>query len=119
MLLATPLAYVALTASDPRMYWVSLVAAEILLFISTGPINSALVGQVPRVARAAAMAGAILTIHLLGDVPSPVILGRLSERTSLAEAVLIIPVAIAMSGLIWTYAAWRAGRDEAAAVLRA
>ena len=54
MLLATPLAYVALTASDPPTYWASLIAAEILLFISTGPINSALVGQVPRVARAAA-----------------------------------------------------------------
>jgi predicted MFS family arabinose efflux permease len=119
MLLATPLAYVALTASAPPTYWASLIAAEILLFISTGPINSALVGQVPRVARAAAMAGAILTIHLLGDVPSPVILGRLSERTSLAEAVLIIPVAVAISGLIWTYAAWRGGRDESAIVLRA
>jgi predicted MFS family arabinose efflux permease len=114
MLLATPLAYVALTATNPGVYWASLIAAEILLFISTGPINSALVGQVPRVARAAAMAGSILTIHLLGDVPSPFILGRISERTSLAEAVLIIPVAIAISGMIWTYAAWRGDRDTAA-----
>ncbi len=111
MLLATPLAYVALTATGPRVYWASLIAAEILLFVSTGPINSALVGHVPKVARAAAMAGSILTIHLLGDVPSPVILGRISERTSLAEAVLIIPVAIAVSGMIWTYAAWRGGRE--------
>jgi MFS transporter, Spinster family, sphingosine-1-phosphate transporter len=114
MLLATPLAYVALTATSPGAYWTSLIAAEILLFVSTGPINSALVGQVPKVARAAAMAGSILTIHLLGDVPSPVILGRISERTSLAEAVLIIPVAIAVSGVIWTYAAWRGGRETAA-----
>lgn len=113
MLLATPLAYVALTATSPGVYWASLIAAEILLFVSTGPINSALVGQVPKVARAAAMAGSILTIHLLGDVPSPFILGRISERTSLAEAVLIIPVAIAVSGMIWTYAAWRGDRDTA------
>jgi predicted MFS family arabinose efflux permease len=116
MLLATPLAYVALTATTPGVYWASLIAAEILLFVSTGPINSALVGQVPKVARAAAMAGSILTIHLLGDVPSPVILGRISERTSLAEAVLIIPVAIAVSGMIWTYAAWRGSRETAARV---
>jgi hypothetical protein len=65
------------------------------------------------------MAGAILTIHLLGDVPSPVILGRISERSSLAAAVLIIPVAIAISGLIWVYAAWRGDRDESAAQIRA
>ena len=45
MLLATPLAYVALTARDPTMYWASLIAAEILLFISTGPVNSALVAR--------------------------------------------------------------------------
>jgi sugar phosphate permease len=119
MLLATPLAYVALTVRDPTVYWASLIAAEILLFVSTGPVNSALVGQVPRVARAAAMAGAILTIHLLGDVPSPFILGRISERSSLAEAVLIIPVAIAISGVIWVYAAWRGDRDEISAGFRA
>jgi MFS transporter, Spinster family, sphingosine-1-phosphate transporter len=119
MLLATPLAYVALTARDPTVYWASLIAAEILLFISTGPVNSALVGQVPRVARAAAMAGAIFTIHLLGDVPSPVILGRISERSSLADAVLIIPVAIAISGLIWVYAAWRGDRDVTTTGFRA
>jgi len=112
MLLATPLAYLALTSADPTLYWGSLVGAEILVFISTGPINSALIGDVPPAARAAAMAGAILTIHVLGDVPAPVILGRLSERTSLADAVLIIPVAIAISGLIWTYAAWRGGRES-------
>jgi predicted MFS family arabinose efflux permease len=112
MLLATPLAYVALTATDPTVYWASLVTAEILVFISTGPINSALVGYVPPVARAAAMAGAIVIIHLLGDVPSPAIIGRLSELSSLADAVLIIPVAIAISGLIWTYAAWQGTRES-------
>ena len=65
------------------------------------------------------MAGAILTIHLFGNVPSPVILGRISERSSLADAVLIIPVAIAISGVIWVYAAWRGDRDETTTGFRA
>ena len=53
-----------------------------------------------------------MIIHLLGDVPSPAIIGRLSELSSLADAVLIIPVAIAISGLIWTYAAWQGTRES-------
>jgi hypothetical protein len=33
--------------------------------------------------------------------------------------VLIIPVAIAISGVIWVYAAWRGDRDEISAGFRA
>jgi hypothetical protein len=60
--------------------------------------------------RATAVAASIFTIHALGDVPSPALLGVLSDRTSLAQAVLIIPVAVLVGGLIWTYAAWRGER---------
>ena len=105
-LLGAPLAYVALTAADPHIYWAALVAAEILLFISTGPINAAIVSEVPPAARAAAAGGSILAIHVLGDVPSPWIIGAMSDRSSLATAVLIIPVAIVIAGAIWVIAAW-------------
>ncbi len=65
--------------------------------------------------RATAVALSIFTIHVLGDVPSPTVLGAISDATSLARAVLIIPVAVLLSGAIWTYAAWRGDvRDRAA-----
>jgi MFS transporter, Spinster family, sphingosine-1-phosphate transporter len=113
-LLGAPLAYLALTVADARTYWIALVLAEVLLFVSTGPINAAIVSEVPAPARAAAMAGSILAIHLLGDVPSPWIIGAISDKSSLAAAVLIIPFAIVLAGAVWTAAAWRGERTTGA-----
>lgn len=107
MLLAAPLTYVALTAPSTTLFWATLLVGELLLFASTGPINTVIVGAVPAASRAAAMAGSIIVIHLLGNVPSPWLIGRLSDLSSLQQAVLIIPVAVIISGVIWTYAAWR------------
>jgi sugar phosphate permease len=107
MILATPLAYVALTAPASGTYWGALTAASLLLFLSTSPINAVIVGDVSPAARAAAMAASIFTIHLLGDVPAPLLIGRLSDLTSLAQAVLVVPVAIVVGGAVWLYAAGR------------
>jgi len=60
--------------------------------------------------RATAVALSIFTIHVLGDVPSPSLVGAISDARSLGEAVLIIPVAVLVGGIIWSYAAWRGGR---------
>jgi MFS transporter, Spinster family, sphingosine-1-phosphate transporter len=109
-LVAAPFTFIALSSSVPSAYWGAIVAAELLLFTSTGPINSAIVNLVAPEMRATAVAASIFTIHALGDVPSPALLGVISDRTSLAQAVLIIPVAVLIGGLIWTYAAWRGER---------
>jgi hypothetical protein len=60
--------------------------------------------------RATAVALSIFAIHVLGDVPSPSLVGAISDARSLDQAVLIIPVAVFVGGAIWTYAAWRGGR---------
>src|SRR2546423_13803724 len=66
--------------------------------------------------RATAVALSILVIHVLGDVPSPSLVGLISDARSLSQAVLIIPIAVLLGGLIWTYAAWRESRVSTAAV---
>ena len=109
-LVAAPLAFLALAVAAPAVYWTSIVAAELLLFASTGLINSAIVNVVPAATRATAVAVSILAIHLLGDVPSPTLIGVISDASSLAHAVLIIPVAVLLAGVIWTYAAWSGER---------
>ncbi len=109
-LVAAPLTLLALAASRPAVYWTAIVAAELCLFASTGPINSAIVNVVSPHMRATAVALSIFTIHLLGDVPSPSLVGVLSDTRSLGEAVLIIPLAVLVGGMIWTYAAWWGGR---------
>jgi len=112
-LAAAPLTLVALASPHPAVYWTAIVAAELCLFASTGPINSAIVNVVSPHMRATAVALSIFTIHLLGDVPSPFLVGLLSDARSLGEAVLIIPLAVLVGGIIWTYAAWRGGRAGA------
>src|SRR6266496_1370724 len=110
-LIAAPLALVGLTAATPAVYWTAIVLAQLLLFSSTGPINSAIVNVVAPEIRATAVAVSIFTIHILGDVPSPTIVGALSDARSLGEAVLIIPIALLIGGAVWTYAAWREGNS--------
>jgi MFS transporter, Spinster family, sphingosine-1-phosphate transporter len=114
-LAAAPVALLAFVAASRPVYMAAIVGAEVLLFFSTGPINSAVVNVVAPARRATAVAVNILVIHLLGDVPSPPIVGRLSDATSLGTAFLLLPAVMALAGLIWIYAAWSEQRREAAA----
>lgn len=112
-LLAVPVVYLALGAGTPGVFYPALVVAELLLFMSTGPINTAIVNLVSPMERASAVALSILTIHLLGDVLSPSIIGALSDLSSLAAAVMIVPGAVAICAVLWLVAA-RAGAASAA-----
>jgi MFS family permease len=115
-LAAVPFAWVAFTARERPVYMAAIVVAEVLIFISTGPVNLAIVNSVAPERRATAMALSILAMHLLGDVPSPPLIGAVSDTTSLGHAMLILPVAFALSGIIWAYAAFRGERAPARSV---
>jgi MFS transporter, Spinster family, sphingosine-1-phosphate transporter len=116
-LLAAPCALLALTAPAPAVYYPAVIAAELLLFMSTGPINAAIVNIASPLERASAVALSMFMIHLLGDVPSPVLIGRISDLSSLGQAVLIVPVAFAVSAIVWLVSARVSA--AAAAVARA
>src|SRR5207245_593201 len=109
-LLAAPLTLLALSSPRPAVYWPAIVAAELCLFASTGPINSAIVNVVSPGMRATAVALSIFTIHILGDVPSPALVGAISDSTTLGQAMRVIHVAVLVGGIVWTYAAWRGER---------
>ncbi|HXS27219.1 MAG TPA: MFS transporter, partial [Steroidobacteraceae bacterium] len=109
---AAPLAAVALTATTPAIYYSAIVAAELLLFMSTGPVNSIIVNLAAPWERASAVALSVLAIHLFGDVLSPPLIGALSDASSLATAVLIVPAAVGLTGVLWL-AAGRAARAAA------
>lgn len=100
-LLAAPLAYYALAAPERQVYLPAIVAAQLLLFMSTGPVSAAIINIVSPLERASAGALTMFAIHLFGDVPSPWLIGHIADASSLARAVLIVPVAILVSGLIW------------------
>jgi MFS family permease len=104
-LLAAPLAWYALTTASPRTYGVTMVLAQLLLFLSAGPINASILNVSSPAERATAFALSIFTIHALGDVISPPLIGLISDTSSLGHALQIVPAAIAVAAVLWLCAA--------------
>ncbi len=100
--------WLTLTVPSSSTYIMWFFVAEFLLFLSTGPVNVVTVNVVPVGVRATAMAVSIFAIHLFGDAISPPIIGWLADRNGLSGAVLIVPLAVAISGGVWTATAMMA-----------
>jgi len=110
-ILAAPLTWVAVSAHQKSVYLTAIVFAEVLIFMCTGPVNSAIVNAVSPLERATAVGLSVFLMHFLGDIPSPPLIGALSDASSsLERGFLIVPVAVLVSGVIWSYAAWRGDR---------
>jgi MFS transporter, Spinster family, sphingosine-1-phosphate transporter len=115
-ILAFPLALLAITMrSDAYVY--ALFGAELLIFMSTGPVNSRALGVVPISMRAAAMAMSTFAIHAFGDAWSSPLIGWVSDLSNIRTAATLIPVALAVGGAVWLYAAWRGDREPATGAL--
>jgi MFS transporter, Spinster family, sphingosine-1-phosphate transporter len=112
-LAAAPFVWVSLTTESHTLYLVCMVTAQLLLFLSTGPINAVTVNLVPATERATAIALEVFAIHILGDALSPPLIGALSDHFSLEQAVKIVPVAVVIGGLIWIWAARAQARAPA------
>lgn len=102
MLAATPLTAAALYCTDTVLVLTVLFLAATFAFASQGPVNAVLVNAVPADLRAFAVGANVLAIHALGDVPSPVIIGRIADSSWGWEwAMALIPAAMLLSGLAW------------------
>jgi sugar phosphate permease len=112
MLLAIPAVLVGLLASTRIVYLPALFLAEVLVFLNTGPANAVLVNVVLPEIRATAVAMAIFVYHVVGDVPSPILIGKVSDATgSLTTALLLTSVAMAVSGFFYLLGGNTLGRD--------
>lgn len=116
---AAPFVWIALTTESHPVYLASMVTAQLCLFLSTGPINAAIVNLVSATERATAIALAVFAIHLLGDALSPPLIGALSDQYSLAQAVKIVPIAVVIGACIWGWAARAQAQAQAQAQARA
>lgn len=107
LLLGAPL--VVLLSSMPTLGTTLAVgfAAELLLFLNTGPLNAALVACVPATMRARAVAVNVLVIHVLGDAISPPLMGAVSDHWSLGAAIALTGVPMAVGGLLLSWGARR------------
>ena len=100
--LGVPVMIVALFFRGPIMIPAIAVAAFFLL-INTSPLNTALVNSVGSHIRATAIAVNIFIFHLLGDVPSPTLMGYVADRRSLQAAFILPVIAMAVSSAVLFY----------------
>jgi MFS family permease len=113
VLAAVPIACLAFLTENTTVSMIGLALAMFLLFFATGPINTLIVESVPINLRASAMAISIFMIHLFGDLWSPQYVGHISDYThSLRKAVMILPGALLIGGLLWLVLAWEIARSS-------
>ena len=99
MLAGFPLFLAVLIAPFPWV-WVLIFFACFCLFFSTGPTNTVLANVTHPAMRATGFALNIFTIHALGDVISPVIVGILSDRYNIDVAFLAVGLMFLVAGVL-------------------
>ncbi|MBK7996005.1 MAG: MFS transporter [Blastocatellia bacterium] len=115
---------IVLSSSNPDTIFTAIFITVFLFFLGNGPVNAIVVNSVPPHVRATAVATTILSIHVLGDAISQPLVGIISTwitkqgyvpafitpvtnllglgaNQSLAIAMLITPIALAISGLLF------------------
>ena len=110
MLAGFPLFLAVLIAPFPWV-WVLIFCACFCLFFSTGPTNTVLANVTHPAMRATGFALNIFTIHALGDVISPVIVGILSDRYNIDVAFLAVGLMFLVAGVLWLCGARYLERD--------
>lgn len=101
-LVAAPLLMIAIATQDRTMCIAATGLGCFLAFVSQAPINAAILNSVGSDARAFAVGMSTFVIHVLGDVPSPWLVGKVSDATgSLAKGLGLVPIGFAAAALIW------------------
>ena len=102
MALGVPVMIVALFSKGRAMVPAIALAAFFLL-LNTSPLNAAVINSVGANIRATAIAANIFIIHILGDVPSPTMMGWVADRHSLQAAFILPVIAMIVSATILFY----------------
>ena len=102
MAIGIPAMFVALFTGGRAML-PGIALAAFLLLLNTAPLNAALINSVGPHIRSTAIAANIFIIHLLGDVPSPALMGYIADRRSLQVAFIAPIIAMIVSSVILFY----------------
>ena len=102
MALGVPFMIAALFMQGPVMLPAIALAAFFLL-LNTSPLNAAVINSVGAHIRAMALAVNIFVFHLLGDVPSPTLMGYVADKSTLQAAFILPVLAMIASSAILFY----------------
>lgn len=102
MALAIPATAVALYAHADWLIVAALVIASTLSFATQGPVNAVIVNAVNSTLRPLAVGLSVMLIHLLGDVPSPWLVGEVSDSSvGMKAAMAFVPMAMGVAAVTW------------------
>jgi MFS family permease len=108
-----PFALAAIHSPAKSVYVPCFAAAIFFLFLNTGLLNAVIVSVSPARLRSTAVAANIVIIHILGDAPSPYLIGKVSDATSLQQGILLAAGAMLVSGVLLLWGArWLPGDLE-------
>jgi MFS family permease len=98
--------------------WIFVFLAVFCLFFNTGPTNTILANVTHPSIRETGFAINILVIHVLGDVPSPPLMGYIAGRTNQDVSFIVVSLAILLGGLFWLWGMRYLERDTLLAPTR-
>ncbi|MSR28498.1 MAG: MFS transporter [Phycisphaerales bacterium] len=102
LLVAIPAACAVLYTTSHWSIVTGLVIASTFSFATQGPVNAVIVNAVDASQRPLAIGMSVLLIHLLGDVPSPWLVGEISDSgAGMPVAMAAVPVAMLVASAIW------------------
>ena len=93
---SAPFTWLAILSPSPAIFWPAMFVTLMLLFVNTGPLNAAMTNVLPPAVRARGFGLSTMSIHLLGDALSPVLIGLASGSIGLRLPVVatgLLPVA--------------------------
>ncbi len=95
--------YLVALFTSGRLMVPAIAVAAFFLLLNTSPLNAAVINSVGAHIRATAIASNIFVIHILGDVPSPTMMGWVADHRSLQAAFILPVIAMVVSSAILFY----------------
>jgi len=95
-----PFTLLAVLHPSPAIFWPALFMTLLLFFINTGPLTAAMANVLPSGLRASGFAVNTAAIHVLGDAPSPLVIGFAKDHVGLAPPVLTTGLLVVVAGLV-------------------
>jgi sugar phosphate permease len=111
LLIGGPLAIWLLTVRDLDLFVPVFAAAFFFLSWFNGPIAAVIFDVVPAKISATVAGAYLLFIHLVGDTVAFPLVGALSDRFGIDQAVLVLPSVAVLGGLVILGATRTVGRD--------
>lgn len=100
LIASLPFTALAILSPHPAIFWPAMAITLFLLFLNTGPLYAVISNVLPATLRGQGFAINTVSIHLLGDVISPPLIGSLSDRVGLKWPVFGAGALLVVAGLV-------------------